>query len=78
MKLNRQYQNGGEFKARQGRFDFAEVALAVLDIALYVKSSITSWLKKEMPKVVQAMTRKPEQLILNFAGLPVSFNGQEA
>ena len=78
MKLNRRYQDSGEFKTRQGRFDFAIVAHAVLEIAVSVKSMLGGWWKKVRPVVVQAVLRKPNQLILNFAGLPVSFNGQEA
>lgn len=69
MKLNRQYQNGGEFKARQGRFDFATVALAVLDVAVSVKSSLSGWWSKVRPVVVQAVMRKPRQLVLELDGI---------
>ena len=71
--MNRRYQEGPEFKARQGRFDFAEVALAVLEIAVSVKKQLCGWWNKVRPVVVRVVQR-PEQLILNFAGLPVSFN----
>lgn len=73
MRLNRRYEQGGEFRERQGRFDFAEVAHAVIDIALYVREQGRAMLKKMFPTVRRVLAR-PEQLILNFAGLPVSFN----
>lgn len=73
MKLNRQYQQGGEFKARQGRFDFAEVALTVLEIAVSVKTKLAAWWEKARPER-KSPGKKPEQMILNFAGLPVFLN----
>lgn len=66
MKLNRRYQDGQEFKARQGRFDFAEVALAVLEIAVSVKKQLCGWWSKVKPVVVHAVMRKPHQLVLEL------------
>lgn len=75
MRLNRRYQNGDEFRTRQGRFDFAEVALAVLDIAVSVKAALGGWWKKVRPVVVQAV-KKPHQLVLeldNIAQIPMRY-----
>lgn len=69
MKLNRRYQEGGEFKARQGRFDFATVALAVLDVAVSVKAALSDWWSKVRPVVVQVVMRKPHQLVLELDGI---------
>lgn len=69
MKLNRRYQDGGEFKARQGRFDFAVVAHAVLDIAVSVKTALSGWWSKVRPVIVQVVTRKPRQLVLELDGI---------
>lgn len=66
MKLNRRYEQGAEFRQRQGQFDFAEVALAVLDIAVYVAKEARKWFEAWRPKVAQVMMRRPQQLVLEL------------
>lgn len=43
MKLNRRYEQGQEFKERQGAFDFAAVACFVRDVAVSVRASLKTW-----------------------------------
>lgn len=64
--MNRRYQDGTEFKARQGRFDFAQVALAVLEIAVSVKKQLCGWWNKVRPVVAKVKMQKPQQLVLEL------------
>lgn len=72
MRLNRKYQECGEFKTRQGRFDFAVVAHAVLEIAVSVKKALGGWWAKVRP-VMKKAKAKHEQLKLNFASIQEEF-----
>ena len=68
--FSRAYQMTKEFRERQGAFDFATVALAVLDVVIETKKHLASMLKSTlagfrswMPK---PFVRKPHQLILEL------------
>lgn len=69
MKINRSYENEAEFKARQGRFDFAAMAEAVCEACRIakqaVKTSLSDWWQKMRTKAPKAV--KWEQLSLIFS-----------
>ena len=71
MRINRRYEQSEEFRGRQARFDFAEVAHAVIDIALYVREQGRAMLKKMFP-AVRSVLVKPQQLILNLNGVSMT------
>lgn len=60
-----------EFRNRQGAFDFATVALAVLDIAIETKKKLRSMLQsfKTTLHSWNPAARKPHQLVLELDGL---------
>ncbi len=66
MKLNRRFEQGEEFRQRQGRFDFATVALAVVDVAVAVKSALSGWWKKVRPKAQAVFVKVPRQMVLEL------------
>ena len=68
MKINRSYEQGSEFKARQGRFDFAAMAEAVCEACRIakdvVKNGLYDWWQKARTKAPKVA--KWEQLVLVF------------
>ena len=70
MKLNRNYEQEPEFKARQGAFEFAAVACFVRDVAVSVRASLGGWLRGFFG-TKKPEGKKPHQLVLfgTVAGL---------
>ena len=78
--FSRAYQMTKTFRERQGAFDFAAVALVVLEVAIETKkrlvkmaSKILREIKNQIPKI----TRKPHQLVLELnpiAQVPPIYN----
>lgn len=68
IRINRQYEQGAEFKARQGRFDFAAMAEAVCEACRIAKQAVKTvlgdWWQKMRIKAPKAV--KWEQLILDL------------
>jgi hypothetical protein len=62
--MKRGYEQGAEFKARQGQLDFAQVALAVLEIAVEVKKTLCRWWKAARPAAKKIMVSMPIQMNL--------------
>lgn len=70
MRMSRAYQMPKEFRERQGAFDFATVALAVLDMAIETKKRLTE-MAKAFSKGLKAWrpaetVKKARQLVLEL------------
>lgn len=67
--FSRAYQMTKEFRERQGAFDFAAVALIVLDIAIETKKRLVKMAQVTLAgirhQIVKTM-RKPHQLVLEL------------
>lgn len=69
MAISRRYEQGKEFRARQGVLEFGTVALAVLDVAVGVMKSLGAWWKKVRPGGPVAVVQKVQQLVLELDGI---------
>lgn len=69
MRFSRRYEVSSEFRARQGAFDFATAAQAVVEIALAVRKTLGGWWGKVRPVVTGAAVKKAHQLVLELDGL---------
>lgn len=69
MTISRRYEQGVEFRARQGVLEFGTVALAVLDVAVNVVKSLGAWWKKVRPVTPVAVMKKAHQLVLELDGI---------
>lgn len=69
MAISRRYEQGKEFRARQGVLEFGTVALAVLDVAVSVVKSLGAWWSKVRPVAPVAVVMKAHQLVLELDGI---------
>lgn len=53
--MNRRYETGAEFKARQALLPFADSFLVALEIAASVKAGIEGWFKRTWRKAKPAI-----------------------
>ena len=74
MRFSRAYEQTKEYLARQAGFFFAQVARAVIEIALEAKKKIGGWWNLNRPHAPAPYFKKPHQLVLklnNMAQTPL-------